>query len=189
MSTSPQTATSAVPLKPGRWALDPVHSGVVFAIRHLGLSKVRGRFDRFDATLEVGTSLDDIHVEATIDMASVNTNNADRDAHIRNTDFFDVDKHPTMHFVSTGLTGDGEEWELAGDLTINGTTRPVTFDVEFHGVQQFREDRHAGFSAKGEVKRSEFGIEFGMMSIGGDKLMLADKVAFELDLQFVEPKE
>lgn len=183
--------TTTVPLKAGVWKLDPTHSAVVFSIRHLGLSKVRGRFDRFDATLLVGPSVDDISVDATVDMASVNTNNDDRDAHVRNTDFFDVDKHPTMRFTSTGLNADdaGATVKLAGDLTINGTTKPIVLDVEFGGVEDFRGTNHAGFSVEGELRRSDFGIDFGAIPMGADKLMLADKVAFELDLQFVEPAD
>jgi polyisoprenoid-binding protein YceI len=190
MQTSSDNTTT-VPLKAGVWKLDPAHSAVVFSIRHLGLSKVRGRFDRFDATLVVGPTVDEISVDATVDMASVNTNNDDRDAHVRNTDFFDVDKHPTMRFTSTGLNPDdaGETVKLAGDLTINGTTKPIVLDVEFGGVEDFRGTNHAGFSATGELRRSEFGIDFGAIPMGGDKLMLADKVAFELDLQFVEPAD
>jgi polyisoprenoid-binding protein YceI len=187
MQSSTDTTTQ-VPLAAGRWVVDASHSAVVFSIRHLGLSKVRGRFDRFEAQLDVGPTVDDVRVEATIDLASVNTNNADRDAHLRNTDFFDVDKNPTMRFTSTGLTGGaGGSWELAGDLTVNGITRPVVLDVEFNGTEDFRGDLHAGFSATGELRRSEFGIDFGLMPLGADKLALADKVPFELDLQFVEP--
>ena len=129
-------------------------------------------------------------VDSTIDMASVNTNNPDRDAHLRTTDFFGVDQHPTMRFSSTGVTSgaDGVTWQLAGDLTINGITNPVVLDGEFNGVETYREDRHAGFSVAGELRRSEFGIDFGILPLGSDRLALADKVAFELDLQFVEPK-
>jgi polyisoprenoid-binding protein YceI len=189
MTTSPDT-TTAVPLATGRWTVDPAHSAVVFSIRHLGLSKVRGRFDRFDAVLEVGPSVDDVRVEATIDMSSVNTNNPDRDAHLRTTDFFDVDQHPTMRFISTAVAPgeDGGTWTVTGDLTINGITKPVTLDVEFSGTEDFRGDLHAGFSATGELRRSDFGIDFGMMPLGADKLALADRVPFELDLQFVEPQ-
>jgi polyisoprenoid-binding protein YceI len=189
MTSSSVAGTGTTQLAPGRWTLDRAHSAVVFSIRHLGLSKVRGRFDAFDATLDVGQTADDIRVEATIEMGSVNTNDANRDAHLRTTDFFDVEKHPSMHFVSTGLSGgeDGVTWELAGDLTINGITKPTVLDVEFHGTEKHREDLHAGFSATGEIRRSDFGIDFGILPLGGDKLALADKVPFELDLQFVEP--
>lgn len=188
--TTSTDATTTVPLKAGRWAVDPSHSAVVFAIRHLGLSKVRGRFDRFDAVLDVGSSIEDVRVEATIDMSSVNTNNADRDAHLRNTDFFDVDRHPTMRFTSTAVTpgDDGNTWNVAGDLTINGITKPIVLDVEFSGTEDFRGDVHAGFSATGELRRSDFGIDFGMIPLAADKLALSDRVLFELDLQFVEPR-
>ncbi|MCU1449968.1 MAG: YceI family protein [Acidimicrobiales bacterium] len=191
MSSSAQQAATTLPLAPGRWPLDPAHSSVVFSVRHLGLSKVWGRFENFDAVLDVGTTQDEVTVEATIDMASVNTSNADRDAHLRSTDFFDTEQHPTMHFRSATLSGDGSEWVLDGELTINGITRPVTLDIEYNGLAPFPPpdgNLHAGFTAAGELKRSDFGIDFGMLPIGADKLALSDKVKFELDLQFVEPQ-
>ena len=139
----------------------------------------------------MGPTPADASVEATIDMGSVNTNNQDRDAHLRSTDFFDTERHPTMEFRSVKLTGQDSEWELDGELTINGITRPITLDVEFSGLSPFPPPDgllHAGFSAGGELRRSEFGIDLGLMPIGADKLALADKVRFELDLQFVEPQ-
>src|SRR5262245_23711625 len=104
-TTTTAPATGTLPLTPGHWIVDAAHSSGVFSIRHLGLSKVRGRFAAFDATLDVGETLDDVQVNATIDMASVDTNNADRDAHLRSTDFFGVDRNPTMEFRSTGISG------------------------------------------------------------------------------------
>lgn len=185
------TVTHEMGLIPGRWALDPLHSSVLFSIRHLGLAKVRGRFDRFDATLEVGTSLADTTVAATIDLASINTNNADRDAHLRSTDFFSTDEHSEMHFVSNGTRPAGDTWELQGELTLNGRTRPLMLQVEFNGVQEFpgQNMRLAGFSATGSLRRSEFGIEFGLLPIGMDTLALGDEVKIELDLEFIEPKD
>lgn len=180
--------TTALPLSSGQWTLDQNHSSVLFVVRHLGLSNVRGRFDTFDATLDVGLSLESVSVSADVDLASVDTNNADRDAHLRSTDFFGTDKHPTMSFRSTAVTGSGEDYELGGDLTIAGITQPVTFDVEFHGTEVFPGDQttHAGFTATGQIKRSDFGIDFGIIP-GAEKLMLGDKVKIELDLQFVAP--
>src|SRR5882762_10077900 len=93
-------ATTTLPITSGRWTLDQAHSGVLFVVRHLGLSNVRGRFDRFDATVDVGSSLDEIVVTAEVDLSSVDTNNADRDAHLRSTDFFDTDQNPQMTFRS-----------------------------------------------------------------------------------------
>ena len=175
-------------LAPGRWTVDAAHSGVFFVVRHLGLSNVRGRFDRFDATLDVGQTLDEVGVEASVDMASVDTNNPDRDAHLRSTDFFATELHPTMTFRSTAVVRADEGYEMRGDLTINGITRPITFEVEFHGTEVFPGDQstHAGFSATGQLRRSDYGIDFGL-ALGGDKVMLGDKIKLELDLQFVAP--
>ena len=191
METKLAPSIAGLPLAQGRWTIDAVHSAVVFSVRHLGLSKVRGRFDQFDATLEIGPSLEETSVTATVDMASVDTNNADRDAHLRSTDFFNIEHHPEMCFESTGITRIGEEWRLSGNLTLNGVTRPIVFAVEFNGTEVFptTSRQHAGFSATGELRRSDFGIEFGIMPIGVDKLALSDTVKFELDLQFVEPEE
>jgi polyisoprenoid-binding protein YceI len=185
--TAPRSTTE-LQLAPGRWALDKNHSGVSFVVRHLGLSNVRGRFDAFEATLEVGPTLDDVAVTAEVDLSSVDTNNADRDTHLRSTDFFGTDQHPVMTFRSTSVNGAGENYELAGDLTIAGITKPVTLDVEFNGTEVFPADQstHAGFSATGQIRRSDFGIDFGIIA-GADKLMLGDKVKIELDLQFVAP--
>jgi polyisoprenoid-binding protein YceI len=175
-------------LTPGRWTLDKNHSGVHFVVRHLGLSNVRGRFDEFDATLDVGTDLADIAITAEIDLSSVDTNNADRDTHLRSTDFFGTDQHSAMTFRSTSVTGAGDEYELAGDLTIAGVTRPVTLQVEFNGTEIFPADQstHAGFTATTQIKRSDYGIDFGII-VGAEKLMLGDKIKVELDLQFIAP--
>jgi polyisoprenoid-binding protein YceI len=191
MSVAEVTTLRELPLRTGKWALDTAHSAVTFSIRHLGLAKVRGRFDRFDAALDIGPTLAESRVEATIDMDSIDTNNDDRDAHLRSTDFFSIEIHPTMRFVSTGISGAGADWQLSGLLTLNGITRPIELDVEFNGLEDFpgRDMRLAGFSAAGSLKRSEFGIEFGMMPLGADKLALSDEVKIELDMEFVEPQE
>jgi polyisoprenoid-binding protein YceI len=186
------TQTSAVPptLTPGRWTIDPFHSAITFAIRHLGLSKVRGRFDRFDITLDVGDSAADLDVIASIDMASIDTNNADRDVHLRSTDFFNTERHPAMTFRSTAIVPVKNGYTMAGELTLNGVTRPMTLEVESHGLVVFPRDGrvHFGLSASGELRRSEFGIEFGILPIGIDRIGLADTVTFELEMQFVEPE-
>jgi polyisoprenoid-binding protein YceI len=177
------------PVTTGTWAVDPSHSGIFFQVRHLGLNNVRGRFNRFSASLTVGDALEDIAVEAEVDLSSVDTNQPDRDAHLLGTDFFNAENHPTMTFRSTGVKAKGDdEYEMAGDLTINGVTRPVAFDVEFHGLEVFPPtgQTHAGFGATTTLKRSDFGIEFNM-PLGMDKLALGEKVKVELELQFVAP--
>jgi polyisoprenoid-binding protein YceI len=175
------------PLVPGRWRVDPMHSSIVFSIRHLGLSRVRGRFGRFDASLEVGRSLEETRVAATVYMASIDTNQADRDEHLRSSDFLDVANHPEMRFTSTRITGAGHDWRMDGELMILGTTWPFGFDAEFYGIEDFDVDntRRAGFGATGELKRSEFGLDFGLPAAKG--ILLGDSVIFELDVQFIEP--
>lgn len=188
-TTSAQpTPATALPLGPGRWTLDHNHSGVHFVVRHLGLSNVRGRFDRFDATLDVGSRLDDVRIEAEVELSSVDTNNADRDAHLRTSDFFDADRHQVMSFRSTSIRDNDDGYDLAGELTIAGVTRPVVLDVEFNGTEIFppTQRTHAGFTATGEIRRSDFGIDFGLV-LGAEKVLLGDKIKIDLDLQFVEP--
>jgi len=186
---STDTLPAPLALTPGRWPVDRNHSAITFSIRHLGLSKVRGRFSVFDVTLEVGPSALDLQVTATIDLASIDTNNPDRDTHLRSTDFFHVDQHPTMTFQSSSIVPAKDGYALNGALTLNGVTRPVTLHVESNGLAVFQGDgtTHAGLSTTGELRRSEFGIEFGIMPIGIDRLALADKVEFELEMQFVQP--
>lgn len=161
---------------------EPMHSEIGFTVRHLGLSKVRGRFNRFDATVAVGNDLESSLVEASVELASVDTNSEDRDNHLRGTDFFGVDTNPLMTFRSTEVRED----RLVGDLTINGVTRTVELDFEFHGVAtDGYEMTRAGFSASGQIKRSDFGIDFNA-PLGMDGMLIADKVNIELEIQLVE---
>ena len=182
------TNTSTLPLAAGTWTADPFHSNVGFTVRHLGLSKVRGRFDGVNASVVVGDDLTSTSVSAEIELATVSTGNADRDAHLAGSDFFNADTNPKMKFQSTSITGSGEEYQLLGDLTLNGITKPVELDVEFFGTSIFPVDQstHAGFTATGTLSRKDFGIEFNM-ALGGDKVMISDKVALELDIQLVAP--
>lgn len=186
---SQTSTTSTLPLVAGDWTVDAAHSGVHFKVRHLGLSNVRGRFDDFDATLHVGETLDDVSVTATVALSSVNTNQPDRDAHLRSTDFFDIESNPTLGFRSTRVTGEGHEYQLEGELTINGITRTVSFPVEFTGVDIYPMDgsQHAGFYAETTVNRKDYGVDFNI-PIGVDKLALGEKIKVELDLQFAAPK-
>ena len=181
-------STTTLPLAAGTWVADPAHTTVGFVVRHLGLSKVRGRFDGVSAQLVVGDDLATSSVSAEIQMGTVTTGNTDRDAHLTSSDFFNAETNPTMTFVSTNITGDGEEYTMTGDLTINGITRQVELDVEFFGTSVFPMDQstRAGFSATGTLSRKEFGIEFNV-PLGGNKVMIADKVALELDVQLIAP--
>ncbi|MEU9859280.1 YceI family protein [Streptomyces sp. NPDC047971] len=181
--TTESHSTTALPLAPGDWVFDPLHSSVGFTIRHLGISKVRGRFNELTAELRVGDTLDTSSITATVALASIDTGNADRDAHVRAADLLDVAKRPTMGFRSTRIAGTGEEWTLEGDLTIGDVTRPITFDVDFGGVVDVPMDgsRHAGFDATGEFRRSDFGLDFAPGFLG-------DVIKVNLEVQFVEPR-
>jgi polyisoprenoid-binding protein YceI len=168
-------------LTPGTWTIEPAHSSVGFTVRHLGLSKVRGQFNDFTGNISVGDDQLASSVNAAIELSSVDTNNADRDGHLQSTDFFGAEANPQMVFTSTGVT----EGSLSGDLSINGQTKPVVLDLEFHGVtvDGYGVTR-AGFSAEGSIKRSDFGIEFNM-PVGLDGMLISDKVDIELEIQAV----
>ena len=186
MTTASTTGVS-LPLIPGRWAVDPPHSFVGFAIRHLGVSKVRGRFNRFDAEIVVGDTLDTTTLTATVDVASIDTANADRDAHVLSPDLIDVAKRPTMVFRSTRIVGGGVEYQIDGDLTIGDVTRPVVLAVELGGIENFPGGpRHAGFEATTEIRRKDFGIDIAMPP-GVSAVALGDVVKVVLDLQLLEP--
>ncbi len=178
------TTTTALPLVPGRWTLDAAHSVVAFSIKRLGLAKVKGTFTDVAAEVVVGETLAATEVTATIALASVDTGNTDRDNHLRSPDLIDVAVRPTMTFRSTGITGDGEDYAVDGELTIGAVTRPVTLDVELSGVTVFPGDgrEHAGFAATTEVRRKDFDLGFGPMGA-----MLGDVVKVEIDLELVAP--
>jgi polyisoprenoid-binding protein YceI len=181
--TEPQLTT-------GTWTLDPSHSSVNFKVRHLGLTNVRGRFNDFDASLVVGDGLATTSVTATIDIASVDTNQSDRDAHLRSTDFFSAEAHPTITFASSAIRDAGDsEYEADGDLTINGVTHPVTLSVEFTGAAVHPGDgkQHVGFIASAQILRDDFGVDFNM-PLGVEKFALGKKIDVEIDVQFVNPE-
>ena len=184
--TSAPTSVS-LPLAPGRWAVDTNHSSISFSIRHLGVSKVRGRFTRFEADVVIGETLDTTTVNATVDVASIDTANADRDAHVLSPDIIDVAMRPTMEFRSTRVLGAGSEYQIDGELTIGEVTRPIVLAVELGGIESFPGGpRHAGFEATTEIRRKDFGIDIAMPP-GISAVALGDVVKVELDLQLLEP--
>jgi polyisoprenoid-binding protein YceI len=168
--------------------VDHNHSAIGFTIRHLGVSKVRGRFTRFDAEVVIGESVADTSITAFIETASIDTANAERDAHVRSADILDVERRPALVFRSTRIAGAGSEWQVNGDLTLGDITRPVTLAVEFGGIEKFPGGpRHAGFEATTEIRRKEFGIDVAMPP-GVATAMLGDRVKVEIDLQLLEPE-
>ncbi|MDJ0355133.1 YceI family protein [Paenarthrobacter sp. PH39-S1] len=184
MSTS--THLTSTGLDQGIWNLDGAHSEVGFTVRHAGISKVRGRFTDIAATATVGQTAESSSVTATIQAASFDSGDANRDGHVRGADFFDVEKFPELTFVSGSITGTGEDYELAGDLTIRGITKPVTFETEFNGVavDPFGATR-AGFSGKTVISRKDFGLTWNAaLEAGG--VLVGDKVTITLEVAFVK---
>ncbi|MCY9782887.1 YceI family protein [Nocardiopsis sp. EMB25] len=175
---------AAQELKAGTWSIDPTHSVVGFSVRHMMVSKVRGRFEKFDATLTVPEDPAKASVVATIDAGSINTDNADRDNHVRSADFFHVDTHPEFSFRSTGLEAKGEEFVLKGDLTIKGITNPVELALEFNGstLDPYGLER-AGFAATTTISRKRFGVDIELPMDGGG-VVIGDKIAIEIDAEF-----
>jgi polyisoprenoid-binding protein YceI len=169
----------------GTWDIDPIHSEIGFSVRHMMVSKVRGKFSEFSGTLVTGATPTDSSVSAEIQMGSIDTGNADRDTHIRSADFFSVEEFPTMTYRSTGVREDDGEYILDGELTLKGHTRSVPLALEFGGIgpDPFGGTR-AGFTAKGEIKRSDFGVDFNAaLETGG--VVVADKVLIELEVEAV----
>lgn len=178
--------TATTELTAATWEIDPSHSEVAFSVRHL-MSKVRGTFDSYTGTITT-TGADPVasSVSAEIQMASVNTRNEQRDGHLRSADLFDAEKNATMTFVSTGITGAGGDYEIAGDLTIGSTTRPVVLAAEFLGVDvDAYGATRLGVEAKTSISRKEFGIDFNV-PLEGDKLLIGDKVEITLTIEAVK---
>jgi polyisoprenoid-binding protein YceI len=172
----------------GTWKLDPTHSEISFSVRHLAISKVRGTFEKFDVTVVTSHEAAESTVEATIDVASVNTNQEQRDAHLRTSDFFQVDEHPTATFRSTGWAVDGEDFSLTGDLTLRGVTKPITLKGEFGGlITDGYGQVKAGASATTKINRHDFGVSWNAaLEAGG--LTLGDDVTISIELQLVLQK-
>lgn len=173
--------TSINDLTPGTWNVDQAHSEVGFMARHLVITKVRGNFTDFTGTANVAEDATRSTVEFTVQTASFNTNNEQRDGHVKSADFFDVEQYPTMTFKSTNIT----EGEITGDLTIKGITKPVTFEYDFNGISDDPwGGTRAGFEASAEINRRDFGMNFDAKSDKGNALV-SEKIKINLDLQLV----
>jgi polyisoprenoid-binding protein YceI len=185
-ATTPTTPT--IPgLVPGAWSIDPVHSDVSFTVRHMMVSKVRGSFKSFDGEIVVGDDVVDSSVIATVDVASFDTGNAERDVHIRSADFLDLEQHPTMTYRSTGIRPDGDDYVVDGELTLHGVTRPVALALEVGGVTTDPYGKaRLGLSATTEINRRDSGIDISMpMEVGG--VVVGDKVKITLDVEATHP--
>lgn len=178
------TAETIPGYRTGTWTVDHAHTEIGFSVRHLGISKVRGVFETFDAQVIAAENPHDSSVTVTVEMASINTKNPDRDGHLRSNDFFAIDQYPTMTFVSTGLRVEGDALLLDGDLTLRGVTRPITLTGEFGGIIV---DPTGAVKAAAHgstvINRSDFGVSWNAaLETGG--FLLSDEVTITIDAQF-----
>jgi polyisoprenoid-binding protein YceI len=184
--TAPSTETGIPGYEAATWSIDPVHSEVGFSVRHMMVSKVRGRFTGFSGEIVTGAKPTDSSVTAEIDLSSINTGQEQRDEHIKSADFFEVETFPKMTYKSTGIRVEDGEYILDGDLTLKGVTKSVPLHLELNG---FGPDPYggtrAGFTATGEINRRDFNVSFSApMQNGG--VVVSDKIALHLEIEAVK---
>ncbi|MCU1430380.1 MAG: polyisoprenoid-binding protein [Actinomycetia bacterium] len=183
-TNSPQVGTV---IEPGTWIFDASHSSIEFVARHLMVTKVRGHFANVEGTITIAEKPLESSVRASVEVASVLSGDDKRDEHLRSSDFFEVDKYPTIDFVSTNVVdvGDGH-YELIGDLTVHGVTRPVTWDLQYEGtVKDPWGGTRAGFSASVDVNRKDWGLTWNVaLETGG--FVVSDKVHLNLEVEAVK---
>lgn len=173
-------------LTTGTYTIDPSHSTASFSVRHAGIAKVRGTIGISGGTITVGEDLESTSVSATLDAAAVNTGDDNRDNHLRSADFWHAEERPTWTFESTSVTADGGDYVVAGNLTINGVTKPVELETEFTGtaVDPFGNSR-AGFEAELEISRADYGLTWNAaLEAGG--FLVGDKVKIALDVSAIK---
>jgi len=169
----------------GTWKLDPSHSEVGFSVRHLMVSKVKGKFGTFDGTITIAPDPLQSSVNAEIDATSITTGDDQRDAHLSSADFFDTATHPTWTFASTNVKDDGGDFVVSGDLTIKGTTRVVDLELELNGIAKDPwGGTRVGFSAETEISRKDYGVDIEMPLDGGG-VVVGDKVKISLEIEAV----
>jgi polyisoprenoid-binding protein YceI len=184
MTTSIATPTR---LPTGTWSVDPAHSRVEFQVKHLGIATVRGHFENFAGTLELGDDPAEAKAYGTVDAASVDTNDEGRDAHLRSPDFFDVEQYPEIVFESRSITPTGDEtFDIAGELTLHGVTHEITLHAALTGAEQdpWGNDR-VGLEVTGVLDRGDYGITFNQV-LGSGNVLVSDRVKLHLDISAVK---
>jgi polyisoprenoid-binding protein YceI len=178
---------TAIEIATGTWTADPAHSSFGFSVRHLGIATVRGTFGEFEGKIVLDGDLADAKVTGSAKAASIDTSQPDRDTHLRSADFFDAETYPELTFESTSLTEiDEETFEITGDLTMHGVTKPITLKAVLQGteVDPWGNDR-IGFEITGQLERSEWGMKFNQ-ALGSGNLAVSDKVKLALDISAVK---
>lgn len=170
------------------WKPDPAHSEVQFKAKHLMITTVTGHFENFD--LDVVTENEDFttasKIEFTADINSISTNNADRDTHLKSADFFDASQHGQLRFVGNKFEKSGDDYSLHGDLTIRGTTKPITLTVEFGGIvtDPYGQTK-AGFTVDGKISRKEFGLLWNAATEAG-QIVVSDEIKIHCEIQLIK---
>lgn len=183
--------TSQTSIRPqiesGTWTIDKAHTSIEFVAKHLMVTKVRGHFESYEATVEIAEDLADSAISVTFDTASITTGAVDRDNHLRSSDFLDIDEHPQITFVSTDISRDGESWQVTGDLTIRGVTHPIVLDAVYEGTATDPWGReHVAFSASAQFDREAWGLTWNAALEGGGWLVSKD-VRIQIEGQLVRP--
>jgi polyisoprenoid-binding protein YceI len=174
------------PIASGTWKVDAAHSKVGFSVKHLGVSTVRGEFNEFEGILEVGEDLASARVHGTVRAGSVDTNEPQRDEHLRSADFFDVETHPEIRFESKGIEPlDEDTFRIVGDLTLHGVTRELELEAEVTGAgQDMQGNERIGLEVTGGLSRGDYGMKFNQ-ALGGGNVLVSDKVKLALDIAAV----
>ena len=169
-----------------KWVIDPTHSELTFKVKHLMISNVKGEFKTFQANID-GEDFTNSTISANIDASSISTNNNDRDTHLKSSDFFEVENYPEITFASTSIQKvDDDKFKLVGNLTIKGSSKEITLDVEFGG---FMKDPYgnekAGFSINGKLNRKDYGLNWNaVLEAGG--VMVGNEIKINAEVQFVK---
>jgi len=171
-----------------KWALDPMHSEVQFKIKHLVISTVTGSFKTFQGSAQTdGDEFENAQIEFSLDVDSIDTNQEQRDGHLKGEDFFNAAQYPSIKFQSTSFTkAGGSDYKLVGDLTIKDITKPVTLDVEYGGSAiDFYGNTKAGFEITGKINRKDYGLSWGGITEAG-AIVLGDDVKLTINVQFAK---
>lgn len=171
----------------GTWNVDPAHSTVAFAVKHMGIATVRGEFKEFEGTLEVGEDLTSAKAQGSVRVASLDTNEAQRDAHLRSADFFDVEQHETLTFASTRIEPlDEQTLRITGNLTLHGVSKEITLEAVVQGTDTDPwGNERVGLEVIGQLSRGDYDMKFNQ-ALGSGNMLVADRVKLSLDISAVK---
>jgi polyisoprenoid-binding protein YceI len=183
------SVTTRTVLPTGTWAVDPAHSSVEFSAKHLGIATVRGAFNEFEGSFEVGED-GGAHARGTVEVVSIDTNEDQRDTHLRSEDFFHAEVHPQLSFESTEIRAlDEDSFLIHGDLTMRGVTRPIVLEAELQGteIDPWGNERVA-LEVRGQLNRGDWGMTFNQ-ALGSGNMLVSDKIKLSLDISAIKQEQ